>query len=88
MSKKGSSRDYAQAIYEVALEGWQKELQAVQDVLDSSSGLVEKLSNTKTKFATHQKNLDAALPKDTSDQTKLAFNEEFMRHWAHQDQDE
>ena len=70
MSKKGSSHDYAQAIYGIALEGWQNELQSVQSVLGASPDLLKKLSNTNTKFATHQKNLDAALPNDISEQTK------------------
>lgn len=70
MAKKGSARDYAQAIYELALEGWQKELQAVQSVLSTSPDLLNKLNKADTKFATRQKTLDDALPKGTSEQVK------------------
>lgn len=66
MSKKSTSQEYASAVYALALEGWQKDLQTVQDKL--TPDLLAKLANTATSFADRQKVLDKALPKGLSNQ--------------------
>jgi len=60
------SQEYALAIYSLALEGWQKDLQAVEEKLAKSPDLLEKLNDTEQPFAERQEQLDKALPKRLS----------------------
>lgn len=45
MSAKAQPRDYARAIYELALETWTRQLRAVQKALKDNPGLRRKLSD-------------------------------------------
>jgi len=46
---------YARAVYELALESWQKDLLAVQEKLDDDPNLTPKLDDIQTAFAERQK---------------------------------
>lgn len=73
MSQKSQTQGYAQAIYALALEGWQKQLLAVQDKLAASPDVIAQLDNTQTSFAERQKILDRFLPDDLSQQGRNFF---------------
>ena len=53
---------YAQAIYELALETWQKDLQAVSLTLSASADLIAQLDDSSRAFEERQKQLDSVLP--------------------------
>lgn len=73
MSQKSLSQEYAQAIYALALEGWQQKLIAVQETLAASPDLLAQLNNTRTAFAKRQEALDGILPADLSEQMRNFF---------------
>ena len=55
---------YARAVYELALEQWQKSLLAVKEKLAADPGLLARLEDPQTPFEARQKELDALLPAD------------------------
>lgn len=73
MSQKSLSQEYAQAIYAIALEGWQKSLGVVHKKLAASPDLMAQLNNTQTPFTERQKQLDAVLPSDLTEQRRNFF---------------
>lgn len=73
MSQKSQTQGYAQAIYALALEGWQRQLLAVQEKLAASPDVIAQLDNTQTPFADRQKNLNRLLPDDLSQQGRNFF---------------
>ena len=73
MSQKSRSQEYARAVYELALEGWQKDLQAIQEKLSASPDLMKQLQDAGIDFATRQKALDGILPEDLSTQRRNFF---------------
>ena len=73
MSQKSQTQGYAQAIYALALEGWQRQLLAVQEKLAASPDLIAQLDNRQTPFAERQKTLDGLLPDNLSQQERNFF---------------
>jgi len=73
VSQKSLPQEYAQAIYAIALEGWQKNLQAVQEKLAASPGFVAQLNDAQTPFAERQKKLETILPADLPSQGRNFF---------------
>ncbi len=65
---------YARAIYELALEGWQTALSAMNNRLnDAGPDLLAKLNNTQLPFSDRRQALDALLPADVSKQARNFF---------------
>jgi len=65
---------YARAIYELALEGWQATLTAVDNRLNEAGpDLLAKLDNTQLPFNDRRQELDALLPADVSGQARNFF---------------
>jgi len=64
---------YARAIYELALEGWQAALLAVNTRLENAPDVLAKLNNTQLPFGERQQTLDALLPNDLSGQARNFF---------------
>jgi len=60
---------YARAVYELALENWQKSLPDIQKNL-AGSGLLAKLDDLQTPFSKRLKLLNKHLPPDLPEQTK------------------
>lgn len=70
---QGSMSDalsYAQAVFAKAVEDWQRDLQAINQKLLVSPDLVKKLDEGRGSFQKRQKELDAILPADLSEQTR------------------
>jgi F-type H+-transporting ATPase subunit delta len=64
---------YARAIYQLALESWQKALMAVQEQLAADPDLLAELDDIQASFEARQKKLNAILPADMPDQTRNLF---------------
>ncbi len=63
---------YARAVYELALENWQKSLPTIQKNL-ADANLLAKLDDLQTSFSERKKLLDKQLPPDLPEQTKNFF---------------
>ena len=63
---------YARAVYELALENWQKSLPAIRKNL-ADADLLAKLDDLHTSFAERKKLLDNHLPSNLPEQTKNFF---------------
>lgn len=61
---------YAQAIYELALESWQSNLQTVHATLERKPDLLKKLNETDNKFQERQVQLDKVLPAEIPTQVR------------------
>lgn len=57
---------YARAIYELALESWQKNLQMVEEHLANNPDLLANLNNTQAPFNERQQQLDGVLGADVA----------------------
>jgi len=64
---------YAQAIYELALEAWQKRLTVVRDNLAANPSLGPTLDDKNIPFETRRQQLDDVLPADISAQERNFF---------------
>ena len=75
MSNENGSQalGYARAVYELALESWQKNLLAVNEKLANNPDLLASLNNTQTPFAERQKQLDGLLAADVSQKIRNFF---------------
>jgi F-type H+-transporting ATPase subunit delta len=73
MSQHNQAQEYAQAVYALALEGWQKALVAVGEKLAAAPDILAELNNTQTSFADRQAQLDALLPDALSGQMRNFF---------------
>ena len=73
MSQKSLAQEYAQAVYALALEDWQKSLLAVQEKLAGSPEALSQLSDMQTPFAKRQEQLDRLLPDDLPEHVRNFF---------------
>ncbi|HEY84347.1 MAG TPA: ATP synthase F1 subunit delta [Chloroflexi bacterium] len=65
---KTNAMGYARAVYELALEGWQKNLLAVQEKLGDDSNVIVNLDDLQLHFAERKKLLDTHLPSELPEQ--------------------
>lgn len=73
MSQQNQAQGYAQAVYALALEGWQKTLASVGEKLAATPDIVAQLNNAQAPFADRQAQLDTLLPSDLSEQMRNFF---------------
>ncbi|OQY47318.1 MAG: ATP synthase F1 subunit delta [Anaerolineaceae bacterium 4572_78] len=70
---------YSKAIYEIALESWQKGLQDIHDKLSTSPDLVTELDDTQKSFKVRQEQLNQIIPKSLA-QPVCNFLYELMKN--------
>lgn len=64
------SRKYATAVFSLAVESWLTSLNAVNGELAGSQALAQNLQNADRPFADRQKDLDAIIPANSSQQVR------------------
>ncbi len=70
MKAQELSRKYATAVFSLALEKWLADLNTVHGELASNSALSKNLQNTDRPFGERQKELDAVIPRDSSQEVR------------------
>lgn len=64
---------YARAVFELAIEGWQSNLQLVAEKLNRDPQLLKQLNDTQTSFSDRQGKLNSLLPVGASEQVRNFF---------------
>lgn len=64
---------YARAVFDLALDGWQKNLQLVADSLKKDPALLAQLNDPQTAFSVKRQKLDEILPADLPVQPRNFF---------------
>ena len=70
MANDELARAYAQAIYEMALARWQKQLRAVNESLEAKQELLTRLDNPAGKLEAKKAEMNGLLPRDADGELK------------------